>query len=33
MSNSEYTRASRDTTRCEQLDDGRYYVVFNPNGF
>jgi len=33
MSNSEYNRASRDTTRCEQLDDGRYYVVFNPTGF
>ena len=33
MSNSEYNRASRDTTRCEQLEDGRYYVVFNANGF
>ena len=33
MSNSEYNRASRDTTRCEQLDDGNYYVVFNANGF
>jgi hypothetical protein len=33
MSNSEYNRASRDTTRCEQLEDGRYYVVFNPAGF
>ena len=33
MSNSEYNRASRDTTRCEQLEDGRYYVVFNPTGF
>ena len=33
MSNSEYNRASRDTTRCEQLEDGRYYIVFNPAGF
>jgi hypothetical protein len=33
MSNSEYNRASRDTTRCEQLENGRYYVVFNPTGF
>jgi hypothetical protein len=33
MSNSDYNAASRDTTRCEQLADGRYYVVFNPNGF
>jgi len=33
MSNSEYNRASRDTTRCERLTDGRYYVVFNPTGF
>jgi hypothetical protein len=32
MSNSDYNNASRSTTRCEQLDDGRYYVVFNPNG-
>ena len=33
MSNSEYNAASNATTRCEQLEDGRYYVVFNPNGF
>ena len=33
MSNSDYNAASNMTTRCEQLDDGRYYVVFNPNGF
>lgn len=33
MSNSEYNNASRTTTRCEQLDDGNYYVVFNANGF
>ena len=33
MSNSDYNRASRDTTRCEQLEDGRYYVVFNAEGF
>ena len=33
MSNSEYNRASRDTTRCEQLSDGLYYVVFNAEGF
>jgi hypothetical protein len=33
MSNSEYNNASRTTTRCEQLDDGRYYVVFNAAGF
>ena len=32
MSNSEYNEASRMTTRCEEID-GRYYVVFNPNGF
>ena len=32
MSNSEYNRASRDTTHCEQLDDDRYYIVFNPEG-
>ena len=32
MSNSEYNRASRDTTRCEQLDDDRYYIVFNADG-
>ena len=33
MSNSEYNAASNMTTRCEQLDDGRYYVVFNAEGF
>ena len=33
MSNSDYNAASNMTTRCEQLDDGRYYVVFNANGF
>jgi len=33
MSNQDYNRASRETTRCEQLEDGRYYIVFNPNGF
>lgn len=33
MDNSEYNTASRETTRCEQLDDDRYYVVFNANGF
>jgi hypothetical protein len=32
MSNSEYNDASRTTTRCEDID-GRYYVVFNANGF
>jgi hypothetical protein len=29
---SEYNKASRETTRCEQIN-GRYYVVFNANGF
>lgn len=33
MDNGEYNAASRETTRCEQLDDGRYYVVFNAGGF
>jgi hypothetical protein len=33
MSNSDYNAASNMTTRCEQLSDGRYYVVFNANGF
>ena len=33
MSNSDYNAASNMTTRCEQLDDGRYYVVFNAEGF
>ena len=32
MANSEYNAASRETTRCEEID-GRYYVVFNANGF
>ena len=33
MDNGEYNAASRETTRCEQLDDDRYYVVFNADGF
>src|SRR4051794_41099690 len=33
MTNSEYNAASNMTTRCERLDDGRYYVVFNADGF
>jgi len=33
MSNGEYNKASATTTRCEQLEDGRYYVVFNATGF
>ena len=32
MDNGEYNNASRTTTRCEEID-GRYYVVFNANGF
>jgi hypothetical protein len=32
MTNSEYNDASRTTTRCEEID-GRYYIVFNANGF
>ena len=32
LSGSEFNRASRTTTRCE-LRNGRYVVVFNPNGF
>ena len=32
MSNSDYNNASRTTTRCEEID-GRYFVVFNANGF
>ena len=32
LSNKEYNLASRETTRCEQQDDGLYYVVYNPNG-
>ncbi len=32
MSNGDYNNASRTTTRCEEID-GRYYVVFNANGF
>jgi hypothetical protein len=32
MSNSDYNDASKTTTRCEEID-GRYYVVFNANGF
>ena len=33
MSNGEYNEASRTTTRCEQLEYGRYYLVFNSAGF
>jgi hypothetical protein len=33
MDPGEYNRASRETTRCERLDDDRYYVVFNADGF
>ena len=33
MDNGDYNEASRTTTRCEQLEDGNYYVVFNANGF
>ena len=33
MDNGDYNEASRTTTRCEQLEDGRYYVVFNADGF
>ncbi len=33
MANGEYNGASRETTRCEKLDDNRYYVVFNASGF
>lgn len=32
MTNGEYNEASRETTQCEQLQDGRYYVVFNADG-
>jgi hypothetical protein len=32
MANGEYNGASRDTTHCEQLEDERYYVVFNADG-
>ena len=32
MDNGDYNKASRDTTRCEEID-GRYYVVFNADGF
>ena len=31
MDNGDYNRASRETTRCEEID-GRYYVVFNADG-
>ena len=31
MDNGEYNRASRETTRCEEID-GRYSVVFNADG-
>ena len=33
MDNGDYNEASRTTTRCEQLEDGNYYVVFNSAGF
>ena len=32
LSESDFQRESLRTTRCEQRD-GRYVVVFNPNGF
>jgi hypothetical protein len=32
MDNGDYNEASRTTTRCEEIR-GRYYVVFNANGF
>jgi hypothetical protein len=32
MGNGEYNNASKTTTRCEMIN-GRYYVVFNANGF
>lgn len=32
MDNGEYNDASKTTTRCEEID-GRYYVVFNADGF
>ena len=32
QTNSEYNNASRTTTRCEAIN-GRYYVVYNANGF
>lgn len=32
MDSGDYNEASRTTTRCEQIN-GRYYVVFNANGF
>ena len=32
MSNGDYNKASKTTTRCEQIN-GRYYVVYNANGF
>ncbi len=32
MDNGDYNKASRTTTRCEEIN-GRYYVVFNANGF
>ena len=32
LPNGEYNEASRETTQCEQLQDGRYYIVFNANG-
>ena len=33
LDNGDYNRASRETTRCEELDDGRYYIVFSADGF
>ena len=32
MDNGAYNDASRTTTRCEEIN-GRYYVVYNANGF
>ena len=32
LGNGQYNEASRTTTRCEEIN-GRYYVVYNANGF
>lgn len=32
LGNGEYNKASKTTTQCEELQDGRYYVVFNADG-
>jgi len=29
----EFMQESKRTTRCEQLSNGRYYIVFNSSGF